>query len=116
MEHNISTMEEDRDSTDGDFVPSPDVQNWNVFGYAIPKQEVIYFCQVIALYIIIIICLVEIIINQEGSGCKIKDQDIWYSLLAGAIGYLLPNPSLDINTESNKERVIVRHSSEPEEG
>jgi hypothetical protein len=95
MEHNISTMEEDRDDTDRDFVPSTDVQNWNFFGYAIPKQEVVFFCQVITLYIIIIICLVEIIINQEGSGCKIKDHDIWYSLLAGAIGYLLPNPSLD---------------------
>jgi hypothetical protein len=73
-----------------------DKQNWNVFGYSVPKQEVVFFCQVIALYIVIIVCLVEIILDHG-------DHDLWYSLLAGSIGYLLPNPSL------NKDTVIVQH-------
>ena len=60
---------------------------WNVFGYHIPKLELVYLSQVIALYIIIITCLVNLSI-QNGSS------ELWCTLLSASIGYLLPNPSL----------------------
>jgi hypothetical protein len=106
MEYNsddIQITPPSTDITDADFIPSPDVHNWNVFGHSIPKQEVVFFSQVIILYIIIIVCLVEIILNQRVKDqCYKLQEDIWYSLLAGAIGYLLPNPSLNTNSMNKK--------------
>lgn len=90
MDHNITLEEHDVPTTS-------DKQTWNVFGYSIPKQEVMFFCQVIALYMVIIVCLVEIVTGNE-------ETKLWFSLLAGSIGYLLPNPSL------KKETIIVQHS------
>lgn len=77
--------------------PNKDV--WNIFGYAIPKQEVMFFSQIFALYIVIIIGLINITLQNENS-------NLWLSLLSGSIGYLLPNPSL------KKETIILRHSVE----
>ena len=88
-DHNISTIE------DCDNDTRADKQNWNVFGYSIPKQEVVFFCQIIALYIVIFICLINISI---GNG----ESHLWFSLLAGSIGYLLPNPTL------KKETIILQ--------
>jgi hypothetical protein len=72
-------------------------QTWNMFGYAVPKQEVVFFSQVIILYIVILIGLVNIILDKG-------DKNLWLSLLSGSIGYLLPNPSL------KKETIIVHRS------
>lgn len=66
---------------------------WNIFGYSIPKQEVVYFSQIFALYIVIFVCLVNLSIGNDRN-------DIWISLLSACIGYILPNPSL-------KQRKII---------
>lgn len=71
---------------------------WNIFGYSIPKNEVMYFSQIIALYIVIIMGLINISIKNG-------DSNLWLSLLSGSIGYLLPNPSL------KKETIILQRSS-----
>lgn len=60
---------------------------WNIFGYSVPKQEVVFFSQIIALYIVIFVCLINLCLGKERN-------DIWISLLSASIGYLLPNPSL----------------------
>jgi len=75
-----------------------DREVWNIFGYSLPKQEVVYFSQIIALYIVIIIGLINITLQNEQS-------NLWLSLLSGSIGYLLPNPSL------KKETIIMQRTS-----
>lgn len=75
-------------------------QLWNIFGYSLPKQEVMFFCQVFALYIVIIVCLVEIVVENG-------ENKLWFSLLAGSIGYLLPNPTL------KKETIIIQQNMSP---
>ena len=90
-DHNISTVEDYNNDV------KSDKQNWNVFGYSVPKQEVVFFCQIIVLYIVIFICLINISI---GNG----ESHLWFSLLAGSIGYLLPNPTL------KKETIILQGS------
>lgn len=64
-----------------------DKEVWNIFGYSVPKPEVVYFCQIFALYLVILVCLVNLCINDSQT-------ELWSSLLSASIGYLLPNPSL----------------------
>lgn len=60
---------------------------WDIFGYSIPKMEVVFFSQIVALYIVIIACLINLSIGNEG-------KELWISLLSASIGYILPNPSI----------------------
>ena len=66
-------------------------EEWNVFGYAIPKQEVVFFSQIIVLYLVIIVSLINITFENG-------DDNIWLSLLSASIGYALPNPSIKRHT------------------
>lgn len=66
---------------------SSEREEWNVFGYHIPKLEVVYFSQVTALYILIISCLINLSFRNDKN-------ELWCSLLSASIGYLLPNPSI----------------------
>ena len=55
------------------------------FGH--PKEEIVYLCQVILLYIVIITCIVNLSIDNGNS-------NLWTALLSSSLGYMLPNPSL----------------------
>ena len=74
---------------------SSEKEVWNVFGYHVPKLEVVFFSQIIALYLVIITCLINLTITNV----KIE---LWCSLLSASIGYLLPNPSL------KRDRIILQ--------
>ena len=68
---------------------------WTLFGRKTQQSKVVFFSQVIFLYIIILTCLVNITIGS-------KDFNLWSTLLASSIGYLLPSPTL-------KDRKDVQH-------
>lgn len=62
----------------------------------IPKSKVIYFCQVVIIYIVVIASLVNLSLHQE-------NQALWSSLLSACIGYVLPAPQLcDDGVEDNE--------------
>ena len=52
-----------------------------------PKQEIVYLCQVILLYIVILTCIVNLSIENGNS-------NLWTALLSSSLGYMLPNPSM----------------------
>ena len=54
----------------------------------IPKNEVVYFCQVVLIYIIVFACLFNLSIGDK------EQHSIWWSLLSGSVGYLLPSPGI----------------------
>ena len=60
---------------------------WHLLGTQVPKTEIVYFCQMIIVYIIIITSVINLSI-QNGSS------ELWISLLSSCIGYALPNPKL----------------------
>lgn len=60
---------------------------WHLLGTHVPKTEIVYFCQMIIVYIIIITSVINLSI-QNGSS------ELWISLLSSCIGYALPNPKL----------------------
>lgn len=62
-------------------------ERWHLLGTRVPQAEIVYFCQMIIVYIIIITSIVNLSL-QNGS------TELWISLLSSCIGYALPNPKL----------------------
>ena len=60
---------------------------WECFGYKFPRQEVVYFTQVIIVYVVIITCLVNLSVG-------IGESNLWIALLGSSLGYILPQPSM----------------------
>ena len=63
---------------------------WTLCGSFIPKEEIVFFSQVILIYIVSITCIVNLALG-------VGDSTLWASLLSGGLGYLLPAPSLSKN-------------------
>ena len=61
--------------------------NWKVCGYIMSKSQVVYFSQIILIYIIIITCIINL-------SLKNGDSNLWTALLSSCIGYILPSPKL----------------------
>lgn len=63
-------------------------RTWKVFNHSVPKSEVVFFVQVILIYIIVIVSVVNLTINKQDEG------KLWTVLLSSCLGYILPNPTL----------------------
>ena len=60
---------------------------WTLFGRKTQRSKVEWLSQVIILYVLILCCLVNITLES-------KNLNLWCTLLASSIGYLLPSPRL----------------------
>ena len=63
------------------------MEKWCLSGHVVAKAQIVFFCQVILVYIIVISSIVNISLG-------IGDQNIWIILLSSGLGYLLPSPSI----------------------
>lgn len=70
-------------------------RRWSIAHKKLPKEEVIYFCQVIVIYTIVIVSLINLSIGST-------QNPLWASLLSGSVGYLLPSPRI-----SDKKNVAL---------
>ena len=61
---------------------------WNVFGSEVPKEEIVFFTQVILIYLIAITSIVNLAMEA-------KHETLWTSLLSASLGYMLPAPQLN---------------------
>ena len=69
---------------------SDNTDRWKWFGYEIPKFEIIFFCQICLIYIVVISCIVNLSISNEHS-------NLWTALLSSSMGILLPSPAFERN-------------------
>jgi hypothetical protein len=60
---------------------------WKICCAKVPADEVMFFCQILIAYVVILVSLINISL-ENGDIC------LWSTLASGTIGYLLPNPSL----------------------
>jgi Trk-type K+ transport system membrane component len=67
-----------------------DHSHWHLFGRRHPKSEIVFFFQVVLIYIVVITAIVNLSLNTDNS-------KLWTALLSSSIGYLLPAPSLKEN-------------------
>ena len=82
-------QEEHEDCTDA-ASNEPDSTPWHLFGTACPKEEIVFLCQVVVLYTVILISIYNLTIGHG-------DSNLWTALLSSSLGYLLPNPTLRRN-------------------
>ena len=64
-----------------------DAYGWHIFGRECPKEEIVFLCQVIILYTVIVVSIYNLTVAHD-------DSTLWTALLSSSLGYLLPNPSL----------------------
>ena len=60
----------------------------HLLGNKFPKSEITYTLQVLLLYFVVISCIINLSINTDGK------RDLWISLLASSLGYILPSPKI----------------------
>lgn len=58
---------------------------WKMLGKS--KIELMYFSQIIVLYVVIITCILNLSLHNG-------DSNLWVALLSSSLGYMLPNPRL----------------------
>ena len=82
------------DSTDAqnaeDSSSSSSSTPWHLFGTVCPKEEIVFLCQVLVLFTVILISIYNLTTGHENS-------HLWTALLSSYLGYLLPNPTLRRN-------------------
>ena len=62
-------------------------ERWQWMGKKLPKSEIVYFCQMAVVFIIIITSIANLSLGTGSS-------ELWVTLLSSAIGYCLPAPSM----------------------
>lgn len=62
-------------------------ERWELLGSKIPKSEIVYFCQMIVVFSIIITAIVNLSLDNGKS-------ELWIALLSSSIGYSLPSPTM----------------------
>ena len=77
----VAAAEED------DEVDAKTTDGWHIFGRVFPKEEIVFLCQVIILYTVIVVSIYNLTVAHD-------DSTLWTALLSSSLGYLLPNPSL----------------------
>ena len=60
---------------------------WHPFGTECPKEEIVFLCQVVILYTVIVVSSYNLTVGHG-------DSTLWTALLSSSLGYLLPNPSM----------------------
>ena len=60
---------------------------WTLAGKEIPSSEIVFFSQIIVLYIVIITCTINLSL-QNGP------HDLWIALMSSSLGYILPSPAI----------------------
>lgn len=60
---------------------------WVLFGQRLPREEIVFFCQVIVIFTVIVCSIYNLSVSHPL-------ESLWISLLSSSIGYLLPSPTL----------------------
>ena len=69
-------------------------ERWKFCGAKFPKEEIIYFCQVLIVYIVVITSIVNLCISD-------KNTCLWSSLVSASVGYLLLSPTINNKKEND---------------
>ena len=78
----------------GERLPQEDVERqesrsgkWDVCVRDVPRSEIVFFSEVIIIYIVVCLCLFNLTTNRG-------DSNLWSALLSGCLSYLPPNPTI----------------------
>jgi len=60
---------------------------WNLCGDRVPKQEVVFICQLIATFCIVIVALINLSLDHP-------NRELWATMVGAGFGYLVRSPSI----------------------
>jgi hypothetical protein len=63
------------------------VSSWVTCGKKTPLSKVVFLCQVLILYTVIVVSIYNLTVKSENNTS-------WTALLNSCLGYLLPNPTI----------------------
>ena len=66
--------------------------NWAALGKKLPRSEITFFAQHIIVYMVIIVCNIDLIISNGNS-------NLWTAFLSWCLAYLLSAPSMSVKIE-----------------
>lgn len=78
---------------------------WSWCGSNYPRQEVVFFAQIIIIYIVIICCIINLSLGHSNS-------NLWVALLSSCLGYLLPSPSMQQHSKYQQNGSFLHHPSQ----
>lgn len=81
---------------------------WKVWGKKIPKSEVVYFCQVFILFVVIISAILNLSLQAHP-----EKREMWITLLGYAVGSILPQPKIKRLQHPMFRPLIHQRSSPP---
>ena len=79
----------------------PRTRLWHMFGRRVPRSEIVFCCQTLLVYVVVVTSLVNITLSNG-------PLNLWIALLSSSLGYLLPHPSLD-KTDRRRSSNDVYH-------
>ena len=74
-------------AAEDDEVDAKAADGWHIFGRECPKEKIVFLCQVIILYTVIVVSIYNLTVAHD-------DSTLWTALLSSSLGYIPPNPSL----------------------
>lgn len=80
---------------------------WKIFGYDVPRSEVVYICQMIIISCVILSCILNL-------SLKNGNPEMWVSFFGYAFGAMLPPPKIK-KTIKNARNNPIEISSEKKE-
>ncbi len=72
---------------DGNGDASNGGAEWKLLGHTVPKGQVVYFCQVFIIIIVIISCIINLSLQNGNS-------EMWVSFFGYSFGAMLPPPKI----------------------
>ena len=88
-QENVVAAEDSTDAQNAEDSSSSSTP-WHLFGTVCPKEEIVFLCQVLVLFTVIMLSIYNLTTGHENS-------NLWTALLSSSLGYLLPNPTLRRN-------------------
>jgi len=74
-------------------------ERWSTAFGKIKKEQVIYTCQILIVFTVIIACLVNLTISDT-------HPSLWASILSGSVGYILPAPKIRKNKKKQNVTLL----------
>lgn len=82
-----TTTTTSEDEVDLDAPSEVSVRPWMIGGKQVPSSEIVYFSQILIVYIVIITCIINLSFSNG-------PHDLWIALMSSSLGYILPSPAI----------------------
>ena len=76
---------------------SDDGHSWRVCGWKTTQSHIVFICQMVLIYIVILTCILNL-------SLKNGDSNLWTALLSSCLGYILPAPSIKESKKNSLSR------------